>query len=828
MNLNSRYESILAETDVSTLENFETEYTFLQQPENWFKGLALLEKNIAHFDQKKEAVVKLYENLFHDGLDFHSSYSLNDEDYIFYWNKINEVLENLATHWPEAYAQLAFQYQEARRNFQDKAKVEEYLLAATHHGAAIGRPVYAYFLYYDYLTRQDKEEATRILEEDNSEWGKLYRGYMYLDKKAFDSIPPLFEELQKSADIKIVKNGYILEACCYEWQGNPEKAKEIFKYCMENYFSAYAMTRYALINYENSPEESMNLLEQASVRGNRDAMNNLGHLAFPKEQSPKEEYEKSLKWFTVGELYGNAFSTYRLALIYLYVEAYKNTTKGLEYLDQACEQKLADALVEKAEIYLEDQIVPKDVINARLYFERATEANQNPYAYYRLGYLYELGLTEAGTSEPQKALPYYEKAAELNHFYGNSNAGRMHRYGIGTEVDNEKARKYFEKGLEQGNPYCITELAFMYEDGTLDKDYGKAFELFTLASETNGGYGYACYIRGQYLEFGYHTNGETDQQEAVRMYEKGAELQEINCIYEMGRCYRYGIVHEQNPDLAVAYFQKAADAGLPKGMVELAMCYDYEFGVSFDAQKTFDLMKEAAEMNYPFAQYKTGSYLMHGSLGEPILADTEQALMWLNKAKENNQPYAFLELGDYYLYDYDQLNEYEKALSLYLEAYNNYEVISDGLGICYEYGLGTEANASEAFKYYEIAANKNNKNAMYRLGKCYLSGTGTRKNESQAYHWFATAANYGDIPSQFNAGLLLLKGNGVAVNKEEGIKLIRQAAEQNHAAAQFELGNCYLMGDGVEESEEQTMYWYELAAENGHEKAKKIVRKSKR
>ncbi|KAF5275286.1 hypothetical protein FQR65_LT16754 [Abscondita terminalis] len=125
---------------------------------------------------------------------------------------------------------------------------------------------------------------------------------------------------------------------------------------------------------------------------------------------------------------------------------------------------------------------------------------------------------------------------------------------------------------------------------TFDKDYAKAFELFTLASETNEGMGYACYIRGQYLEFGYHTDGETDQQEAVRMYEKGAELQEINCIYEMGRCYRYGIVHEQNPDLAVAYFQKAADAGLPKGMVELGQCaMIMNLESVLDCTKTFEL-----------------------------------------------------------------------------------------------------------------------------------------------------------------------------------------------------------------------------------------------
>jgi len=829
MNLSTQYETALSTIKIADLPNFEHNHEALQDHQHWLNGLALLRQSIPHFQEHQEDIVRLYEKLFYDGLDFRFSYALAEEDYHFYWDTLTALLNDLAQLWPDAYAQLAFQYHEARTSFQSKEKIAHYLALASEYGAPIAKSVYAYFLYYNYIPQQDKAEALRLLDADKSEWGRLYRGYLYLETKEYDALATIYTSLRKSQDSKIVKNSYILEACSHEWQGNLEEAKTVFKYCVDTYISSYAMTRYALLTYDDeAPDTALSLLERASTLGSLEAMSNLGHLSFPHQASEAEAYRNSFHWFSVGHLYGNIYATYRLALLHMYVSHYQDMAKGLAYLDIAVDKKLSDALVEKAELYLEGQLVDKDPAISLACFEKAVQAHENPYAYYRLGYMYESGLTASGTPMLDLALSNYEKAAQLNHPYGNSNSGRMYRYGIGTEVDNEKAKTYFERGIDQNNPFSVTELAFMYEEENLEKDLNRAFELFTLASEMNAGYGYAYYIRGQYLEHGYHKDGERNLEQAVQMYEKGAALQDVNSIYEMGRCYRYGIIHEPNPDLAIQYFQQAVDAGLAKGMVELSMCYDYEFGVNFDAQKTFDLMKQAAELNYAYAQYKVGSYLMHGSLGAPILTNSEEALVWLYRARENGQPYALLELGDYYLYDYDQKDEYQKAITYFSEAYEKYEVLSDGLGICYEYGIGTDPNAGEAFKYYEIAANQQNKNAMYRLGRCYLNGTGTKKNESQAYHWFANAANYGDAPSQYHAGLLLLKGQGVAMNKEEGFKMLQQAAEQNNTGAQFELGNCYLMGDGTDEDEQQAIHWFTIAAENGHEQAKRIIGGGKR
>ena len=136
-------------------------------------------------------------------------------------------------------------------------------------------------------------------------------------------------------------------------------------------------------------------------------------------------------------------------------------------------------------------------------------------------------------------------------------------------------------------------------------------------------------------------------------------------------------------------------------------------------------------------------------------------------------------MGDYYLYDYDSLNESEKAFAYFKKA-AEYEWYNEGLGICYEMGIGVEDNETEAFKYYTLAADNGNVTSMYRTGLCYYNGVGVKQ-------W-------------------LLK-----------------AAEKNNDKAQFELGNAYLTGNGVEENDDIAMEWFEKAAENGNEKALKIT-----
>jgi TPR repeat protein len=70
-------------------------------------------------------------------------------------------------------------------------------------------------------------------------------------------------------------------------------------------------------------------------------------------------------------------------------------------------------------------------------------------------------------------------------------------------------------------------------------------------------------------------------------------------------------------------------------------------------------MMKAAEQDYGYAQFKMGDYYFFGC--GPCLEDNKKAMEWYEKAVANEIPMAMLRMGEYYLYDYDSLNESEKA-----------------------------------------------------------------------------------------------------------------------------------------------------------------------
>ena len=61
----------------------------------------------------------------------------------------------------------------------------------------------------------------------------------------------------------------------------------------------------------------------------------------------------------------------------------------------------------------------------------------------------------------------------------------------------------------------------------------------------------------------------------------------------------------------------------------------------------------------------------------------------------------------------------------------------------YYYGLGVEEDLSEAFRLFQLAAEKNQVNAQYSLGYMYENGDGIEKDMEKALYWYKLAANQG-------------------------------------------------------------------------------------
>lgn len=821
MSLKLTYPAVYAALSLSSnsieLEINKIKNEDLTVGENWYRGLAILSHAADQLPAHQDEVYAFYRQLITEGLDFKASVYLSDEDYAFHLETLIAVLHQLAPHFPIIYTQIAYQHRDARRGYKNPEKVKFYLDKAAELGVDLAIGVKGYFLQYGIEYDKDEAESARLLNQSDSLWNRLYRGLILLIKREFDTLPELIAGLKRDAGVEEIKSVLIFEANYFDAIGDVPAAIIAYQHVYNTYHSDHALFRLASIQHGEAKSEeekraAMQMWKDAFELGTIDGANYLGYNSLPEEEEVAGAYDAAIHWFSLGYLYNDSFSAYRLALIYLFVPAYQDHAKGMHYLDEAIKNRSLNALVEKAELVLEGNIYEKNEAEAVELLKKA-EAGGLPYAINRLGDFYERGILVTSEPDVPTALTYYLRAAVLDYPGAVDSAGRVYRYGLAGEADAEKAKAFYERGAAMNSVFALTELAFMYEDGTLEKDYQQAFDLFSTAAAMN--YPYAMRLAANYLENGYH-NEQPDPEAAFDLYQRAAALGDTNASFDMGRCYRFGIGVAENPDKAIENYLIAAEAGNPKAMVELGLCYEHEYGVAFDAQKAFDYMQQAAELDYYYGAYKLGVYYMHGLLERNI----EKALYWFEKT--NGFPQSQIELGNYYMYDYDELDESEKAFAYYKSAADN-GVYTEGLGLCYEYGVGVEENASEAFKAYELAAEDDHTAGKYHLGRSYLEGTIVKQDNEKAFNWFHNAAQEEHVSAQYYTGSMLMAGKGTAMNKEEGLEWLNKAAEEDHGDAQFELGNCYLMEDGVEENEETAMYWFERAAGNGHEQAMKLT-----
>jgi len=70
------------------------------------------------------------------------------------------------------------------------------------------------------------------------------------------------------------------------------------------------------------------------------------------------------------------------------------------------------------------------------------------------------------------------------------------------------------------------------------------------------------------------------------------------------------------------------------------------------------------------------------------------------------------------------------------------------VGLCYDYGEGTDENKTKAFEWYEKSAHLGNCEAMNNLGEYYHDGKGGTIDFNKTREWFTKSAAQGNSDAQ--------------------------------------------------------------------------------
>ncbi len=233
---------------------------------------------------------------------------------------------------------------------------------------------------------------------------------------------------------------------------------------------------------------------------------------------------------------------------------------------------------------------------------------------------------------------------------------------------------------------------------------------------------------------------------------------------------------------------------------------------SLPDEEAYRLMKKAAELDYPPAQY---SLAVMYKKGEGTFIDTSLYGHWLEISANNGY---FVAEGEYGKILYSSWRTSNKTKSFgYLrraidKGYEDDEA-NWCLAQCYMYGYGTSIDKGKAYPLYIQAAEKGNADAQVKLCEDYFKGNEHLKQDyTECARWGEEAIKQGKKTIRFETAYSLAEIS----KKERAYELYLELAEEGNVAAMNNLG-C------LESEEKKAFEWFLKAANKGSSVAMKNV-----
>ena len=192
----------------------------------------------------------------------------------------------------------------------------------------------------------------------------------------------------------------------------------------------------------------------------------------------------------------------------------------------------------------------------------------------------------------EKALFWYEKAANKGNAKAQCMLGNIYELGYGVKKNDAKAVEWYNKAAEQGNVYAQCRLGYMYEMGLgVLKDYYKALELYQKAAKS-GDARAQCRLGNMY-EMGLGV--VVDYNTALDLYEKAAYRGNEKAQIKLASMYEKGKGVKQNYNKAFEWYQMSANQGNKDALFHLAYMYENGLGVHKNYDQADKLYKDAIE-----------------------------------------------------------------------------------------------------------------------------------------------------------------------------------------------------------------------------------------
>jgi len=511
---------------------------------------------------------------------------------------------------PEASNLVGLIYAEGRYGIKtDPGKAEAFYRKALDAGSRIA----AYNLYYLLSPQGRVEEAVRVLELG-----------------AQQNQPDCLNAL----------------GLAYETgRGVPKNSQKSLEYCLKAAELGLPLAMYntgiSLINSPGREAEGVAWLEKAAEQNQEDAVNRLGLIYENGEFGKSADAAKAETYFREAFRLGAPIAAYNLASLLSTQKKYPEVVRILELGAEQGEPNCRNWL---GQWYRDGENMPKDPQKALVLFRRAADAGL-PEAMRNAA-----GMLLATENSKIEGIKYLEKAAALNDPEALDWLGYCYDLGKGVPKDAVKAEEYYRRSVALGYLEAFCDLGLLLEEKSGPGTRAEAEKLYREAAEKN--YAPAQYQLAVLL-------GEK-RIESRRWLERAAGQGNIRALNRLGSIYCRGAGVKVDYELSRNYFTRAAELG----SVEALSCLGY-LALQYENKpdEAVGWFRRAAEAGDPDAMVQMAVFCRDGKADEP--RNPEKAFEWAEQALKGGNTEAYYFLGQFYEYGIGVDQDLNKALEFY-------------------------------------------------------------------------------------------------------------------------------------------------------------------
>lgn len=554
-------------------------------------------------------------------------------------------------------------------------------------------------------------------------------------------------------------------------------------------------------------------------------------------------------------------------------------TEAMKVFRAAADKKSAYGALWVGNLYMRGLGVPKDLAQAKIWYEKGTALGQQNAAY-NLARMYLDG--DGMAKDPQKAREVFERAASLGEPQAYTELGHLYLNGKLVGGDERRARTYYEKAAELNDPFAMHQLGFIYSRGRgVAKNPALARVWYARGAEKGDVFSMRAladlYITAQ--------GGDQELEKARGLLEQAAGSGDAEAMTTLAQAYMAGTFGASDPEKGKAWYQKAADKGnatakryvaaismdataaaqkcdetagdkddplrsiefkpaarvsvadaiptceaavaanpdVPRYQNQLGRAYIAD-GRYFDAWRTFS---KVAEDGSAFAALWLGNMRTRG-LGTP--KDLREAARWYEKAADQGMVIGMYNLGENLLTRASAGEDPDKNGPAAIKSFERASALGHGSSMymmarIYEVGRIVPKNLAKEVEWLQRAAKYDDDDALARLSVLYHEGEGVAKDLTKARDFAKRAEEQGNLHGRLNYALMLLLGSGGPKDPALAQTLLEKNVFEGHVSTMLEYARAVLQGQLGPVDKERARLLYQRAADLGSQQAKDEIAK---